>query len=176
MKYLAALIAASLTSPALSQDIETSSDTREISPAKSDQVERVVVTSRAINLYRNGNSSTGKLSVDPLNSTQQITTINESLIRDQGARNAKDIYRNIAGVSQFSYAGVTARGFRQEEIFFDGLRGDPYVGFNVPQLFNIERVDFLKGPAGMLYGPGAPGGLFNYVTKNLRQNSTPTLE
>lgn len=165
MKYLAALIAASLTSPALSQDIESSSDTREISPAKSDQVERVVVTSRAINLYRNGNSSTGKLSVDPLNSTQQITTINESLIRDQGARNAKDIYRNIAGVSQFSYAGVTARGFRQEEIFFDGLRGDPYVGFNVPQLFNIERVDFLKGPAGMLYGPGAPGGLFNYVTK-----------
>lgn len=165
MKYLAALIAASLTSPALSQDIETSSDTREILPAKSDQVERVVVTSRAINLYRNGNSSTGKLSVNPLNSTQQITTINESLIRDQGARNAKDIYRNIAGVSQFSYAGVTARGFRQEEIFFDGLRGDPYVGFNVPQLFNIERVDFLKGPAGMLYGPGAPGGLFNYVTK-----------
>ncbi|MEL7443791.1 MAG: TonB-dependent siderophore receptor, partial [Pseudomonadota bacterium] len=74
MKYLAALIAASLTSPALSQDIETSSDTREILPAKSDQVERVVVTSRAINLYRNGNSSTGKLSVDPLNSTQQITT------------------------------------------------------------------------------------------------------
>jgi iron complex outermembrane receptor protein len=116
-------------------------------------------------LYRNGESSTGKLSVDPLNSTQQITTINESLIRDQGARNAKDIYRNIAGVSQFSYAGVTARGFRQEEIFFDGLRGDPYVGFNVPQLFNVERVDFLKGPAGMLYGAGAPGGLFNYVTK-----------
>ena len=165
MKYLAAFIAASLTSPALSQDIASPSDTREISPVKSDQVERVVVTSRALNLYRNGNSSTGKLSVDPLNSTQQITTINESLIRDQGARNAKDIYRNIAGVSQFSYAGVTARGFRQEEIFFDGLRGDPYVGFNVPQLFNIERVDFLKGPSGMLYGPGAPGGLFNYVTK-----------
>ncbi|KXJ61256.1 MAG: TonB-dependent receptor [Alteromonas sp. Nap_26] len=163
MKYLAALIAASLASPALSQDIKVLQDTNEAS--KSAHVERVVVTSRALNLYRNGNSSTGKLSVDPLNSTQQITTINESLIRDQGARNAKDIYRNIAGVSQFSYAGVTARGFRQEEIFFDGLRGDPYVGFNVPQLFNVERLDFLKGPAGMLYGAGAPGGLFNYITK-----------
>ncbi|WP_394221662.1 TonB-dependent siderophore receptor [Alteromonas gracilis] len=165
MKYLAALIAASLTSPALSQDLETPKDSKQTQSSQSEQVERVVVTSRALNLYRNGNSATGKLSVDPLNSTQQITTINESLIRDQGARNAKDIYRNIAGVSQFSYAGVTARGFRQEEIFFDGLRGDPYVGFNVPQLFNVERVDFLKGPAGMLYGPGAPGGLFNYVTK-----------
>ena len=127
--------------------------------------ETIIVTGRAQALYRAGESSTGKLPTDPLSSTQVITTINADLIRDQGARDAQDIYRNIAGVSLFSYAGVTARGFRQEEIFFDGLRGDPYVGFNVPQLFNVERVDFLKGPAGMLYGQGAPGGLFNYVTK-----------
>ncbi|MEM0984928.1 MAG: TonB-dependent receptor [Pseudomonadota bacterium] len=127
--------------------------------------ETVIVTGRAQALYRAGESTTGKLAADPLDSTQVITTINADLIRDQGARDAQDIYRNIAGVSLFSYAGVTARGFRQEEIFFDGLRGDPYVGFNVPQLFNVERVDFLKGPAGMLYGQGAPGGLFNYVTK-----------
>jgi len=168
MKYLAALIAASLSSCVIAQENDnlTNTSDKDVTQQKEpEKIERVVVTSRALNLYRNGESSTGKLSVDPLNSTQQITTINESLIRDQGARNAKDIYRNIAGVSQFSYAGVTARGFRQEEIFFDGLRGDPYVGFNVPQLFNVERLDFLKGPAGMLYGAGAPGGLFNYITK-----------
>ena len=131
--------------------------------------ETVIVTGRAQQLYRVGESTTGKLPTDPLDSTQIITTINSDLIRDQGARDAQDIYRNIAGVSLFSYAGVTARGFRQEEIFFDGLRGDPYVGFSVPQLFNVERVDFLKGPAGMLYGQGAPGGLFNYVTKKPSQ-------
>ncbi|BCO17827.1 ligand-gated channel [Alteromonas sp. KC3] len=167
MKYIAAVITAALATNAFAQESGTTTQNtpQEANNANAKEVERVVVTSRALNLYRNGESSTGKLSVDPLNSTQQITTINESLIRDQGARNAKDIYRNIAGVSQFSYAGVTARGFRQEEIFFDGLRGDPYVGFNVPQLFNVERLDFLKGPAGMLYGAGAPGGLFNYVTK-----------
>jgi iron complex outermembrane receptor protein len=127
--------------------------------------DEIIVTGRAQRLYRVGETTSGKLSTDPLNSTQIITSINEQLIEDQGARDAKDIYRNIAGVSVFSYAGVTARGFRQEEIFFDGLRGDPYVGFSVPQLFNVERVEFLKGPAGMLYGQGAPGGLFNYVTK-----------
>ncbi|MEC8231136.1 MAG: TonB-dependent receptor plug domain-containing protein, partial [Pseudomonadota bacterium] len=167
MKYIAAVITAALATNAFAQESGTTTQNtpQEANNANSKEVERVVVTSRALNLYRNGESSTGKLSVDALNATQQITTINESLIRDQGARNAKDIYRNIAGVSQFSYAGVTARGFRQEEIFFDGLRGDPYVGFNVPQLFNVERLDFLKGPAGMLYGAGAPGGLFNYVTK-----------
>lgn len=165
---IAAAVAFALSSTgslAFAQDSEEQTDKNDIVESKEGNIERIQVISRALNLYRNGESTTGKLSVDPLNSTQMITTINADLIRDQGARDAEDIYRNIAGVSLFSYAGVTARGFRQEEIFFDGLRGDPYVGFNVPQLFNVERVDFLKGPAGMLYGPGDPGGLFNYVTK-----------
>lgn len=125
----------------------------------------VIVTGRAAALYRVGEISSAKLPVLPLLSTQTIQVINEDLIDDQGARDAQDLYRNFSGVNFFSYAGVTARGFRQEENFFDGLRGDPYAGFSVPQLFNVERVEFLKGPTGMLYGPGAPGGLFNYVTK-----------
>ncbi|HWU79341.1 MAG TPA: TonB-dependent receptor, partial [Caulobacter sp.] len=122
-------------------------------------------TARARQLYRAGETTSGKLATAPLESSLNIQVLNAELIRDQGARDAQDLYRNLAGVSLFSYAGVTARGFRQEEIFFDGLRGDPYVAFSVPQLFNVERLEFLKGPAGMLYGPGAPGGLFNYITK-----------
>ncbi len=125
----------------------------------------IIVTGRAQKLYRVDETVSGKLPTAPLESSQVVTTITKELIEDQGARNAQDLYRNISGVSVFSYAGVTARGFRQEEVFYDGLRGDPYAGFSVPQLFNIERVEFLKGPSGMLYGPGAPGGIFNYVTK-----------
>lgn len=128
----------------------------------------VVVTGRAAGLYRVEETSSGKLPAEPLASSQAITVITNQLIRDQGARDAQDLYRNISGVSLFSYAGVTARGFRQQENFYDGLRGDPYIGFSVPQLFNIDRVEFLKGPAGMLYGQTAPGGLFNYVTKKPR--------
>ncbi|MAN45833.1 MAG: TonB-dependent siderophore receptor [Hyphomonas sp.] len=130
----------------------------------------VIVTSRAQELYRVQETSSGKLPTEPLLSTQAITVINSQLIEDQGARDAQDLYRNISGVTVYSYAGVTARGFRQEENFFDGLRGDPYAGFSVPQLFNVERVEFLKGPAGMLYGAGAPGGLFNYITKTPSQD------
>jgi iron complex outermembrane receptor protein len=125
----------------------------------------IVVVGRAQSLYRVRDIEGGKLPVEPLLSTQTIQVIGKELIEDQGARDAADLYRNLSGVTTFSYAGVTARGFRQEEIFFDGLRGDPYAGFSVPQLFNVSRVEYLKGPSGMLYGPGAPGGLFNYVTK-----------
>ena len=125
----------------------------------------IVVTARAAKLYRAAGITSGKLPTEPLKTSQSIAVITNELIADQGARDAQDLYRNISGVSFFSYAGVTARGFRQQENFYDGLRGDPYIGFSVPQLFNIERVEFLKGPAGMLYGQTAPGGLFNYVTK-----------
>ncbi len=127
--------------------------------------DEVVVTGRASKLYRVEETASGKMPTEPLASSLSITVLTADLIADQGARDAQDLYRNISGVSVFSYAGVTARGFRQQENFYDGLRGDPYIGFAVPQLFNIERVEFLKGPAGMLYGQTAPGGLFNYVTK-----------
>ena len=143
------------------EDAAESSAAQEIAEPE----DTIIVTGRARKLYRVDATTTGKLASPPLESSQIITSITEELIEDQGARDAQDLYRNIPGVSFFSYAGVTARGFRQEEIFYDGLRGDPYAGFSVPQLFNIRRVEFLKGPAGMLYGPGAPGGLFNYITK-----------
>ena len=133
--------------------------------AEKEASEEIVVTARAAKLYRVEETASGKMPTEPLASSQTITVITSQLIEDQGARDAQDLYRNISGVSLFSYAGVTARGFRQQENFYDGLRGDPYIGFAVPQLFNIERVEFLKGPAGMLYGQAAPGGLFNYVTK-----------
>ncbi len=48
------------------------------------------------------------------------------------------------------------RGFRQDETTFDGLRGNPFEGFSIPQLFNIERVEVLKGPSATMNGGGEP--------------------
>ncbi|HKX77515.1 MAG TPA: TonB-dependent receptor [Novosphingobium sp.] len=125
----------------------------------------IIVTGRAETLYRVESTSVARGASDPLDIPQSVTVINESLIDDQGARDATDLYRNIAGVTTFSYSGVTFRGFRQDRVFYDNLRGDPFISFAVPKLFNIQRVEVLKGPSGMLYGPGEPGGLINYVTK-----------
>ncbi|MEL7022607.1 MAG: TonB-dependent receptor [Pseudomonadota bacterium] len=122
-------------------------------------------------MYRTPVTTSGKLETAQVDSSITITAITDDLIIDQGARDAADIYRNISGVTAFSYSGITARGFRQGDIFFDGLRGDLFPEFVVPQLFNIERVEFVKGPAGMLYGVTPPGGLFNYVTKKPTTNA-----
>ena len=147
------------------QDNETSASRTEETASRDQVIETIIVTGRAQALYRTTATSAGKLPNDPMDSSQVISAITKELIEDQGARISQDLYRNISGVTVFSYGGVTARGFRQEENFYNGLRGDPYIAFSVPQLFNIERVEFLKGPAGMLYGQAAPGGIFNYVLK-----------
>lgn len=125
----------------------------------------IVVTGRAQRLYRTDKTTIGKTAENPLDIPQALQILNAELIEDQGARDITDLYRNISGVTFFSYAGVTFRGFRQDEAYFDGVRGNPFIGFAVPHLFNIERVEVLKGPAGMLYGPGSPGGMINYVSK-----------
>lgn len=73
------------------------------------------------------------------------------------------ITSSIAGVSEFSYFGVSFRGFHDSgNVFYDGVCGDPYTGFGVPQLFNVERVEVLKGSAAALYGGGEPGGNANH--------------
>ncbi|MCY1671358.1 TonB-dependent receptor [Novosphingobium sp. SL115] len=131
----------------------------------SDRGDAIVVTGRVQRLYRAEQTTVGKAAEDPMNIPQALQVINSDLFADQGARDATDIYRNISGVSFFSYAGVTFRGFRQDQSFYDGQRGNPFIGFSVPQLFNIERVEVLKGPSGLFFGPGSPGGIINYVSK-----------
>ena len=134
--------------------------------------EDIVVTGRAQRLYRVETTTVGKAAEDPLNIPQALQVINEDLFTDQGARDATDIYRNISGVSAFSYAGITFRGFRQDQSFYDGQRGNPFIGFSVPQLFTVSRVEVLKGPAGLFFGPGSPGGIINYVSKTPSEVAT----
>ncbi|MCW8127257.1 TonB-dependent siderophore receptor [Microbulbifer halophilus] len=132
--------------------------------------EEIVVTGRAQEFYLESETRVGtKVATDIMDIPQSVQVLSAQLMRDQAARQVTDLYRAVAGVSEFSYSGVTFRGFRDDaNVFYDGVRGDPYSGFGVPQLFNFERVEILKGPAGALYGGGEPGGMINYVSKKPR--------
>ena len=140
--------------------------------ASKNSIEEVIVTGRASQFYFIEESAMAtKTPTDYMDLPQSIQVLSRQLIDDQAARQTTDLYRSISGVTQFSYSGVTARGFRQDQVRYDGVQGDPYGGFSIPQLFNIERVEVLKGPTGMLYGGGQPGGLLNYVTKKPKFDS-----
>ncbi|MCE0496117.1 TonB-dependent siderophore receptor [Vibrio salinus] len=126
----------------------------------------VVVYGRALSLYREQESSLAtKTPTDIDKIPQSVQVLPRQLIEDQGAREITDLYRSISGLSAYNYSYVTFRGFRQDETLFDGVRGNPFEGFSIPQLFNIERVEVLKGPTAALNGGGEPGGVINYVTK-----------
>ena len=129
--------------------------------------DEIVVIGRAQEYYLQTAPSLGNKFPDDLREIpQSIQILSEQLIKDQAAVEITDLYRNISSVSVFSYSGVTFRGFRQDEIRYDGLLGDPFSGFSVPLLFDIKQVEVIKGPSGALFGGGEPGGIINYVTRS----------
>lgn len=135
--------------------------------SETSSVEVIEVKGRAQQFYLDNNSSVGtKIEAELIDIPLSAQVLSNQLIIDQAARDITDLYRSIAGVSEFSYSGVTFRGFRDDSnVFYDGVRGDPFSGFGVPQLFNVDRVEVLKGPAAAVYGGGEPGGMINYVSK-----------
>lgn len=107
---------------------------------------------------------------------QAIAVLPARLLEDVAALDTKDLYRHISGVVDSPYSSTIVRGFTQREVLVNGARGNAFgslegdvnsSGFSTSQfrLTNVERVEVLKGPASVLYGPGEPGGVLNYVTK-----------
>ena len=136
-------------------------------------IEVITVKGRAAQFYFIDESTMAtKTLTNYMDLPQSVQVLSQKLISDQAARQTTDLYRSISGVTQFSYSDVTARGFRQDQAIYDGVQGDPFSEFGIPQLFNIERVEVLKGPTGMLYGAGQPGGLLNYITKKPKFDNT----
>lgn len=167
-----------LTAAQVAHSTESQNDPTQSAPAKgadsrdqevhgaSTTLDSVVVKGRVERLYRIEDTTTGTRTDTPTKDVPQaIQVIPQQLIDDQAAMEITDLYRNLSGVSFFSYSGVTMRGFRQDNVLFDGLRGDPYAGFSVPRLFSVNEVQVLKGSTGAMYGDGDPGGIINYTSK-----------
>ncbi len=109
-----------------------------------------------------------KSEIPLLETPQAVSVVTEGLIKDQDARKLEDVLRNVAGVSPGGYYDgwdyYRLRGFDSSfNTFWDGLRGD--YGMNA-EVFGLERVEVIKGPASTLYGQAPLGGLVNLVSKH----------
>jgi len=68
---------------------------------------------------------------------------------------------NIRGVTllDFSYTNEASVAVYADEVYL----GNPF--FATQQLFDVERVEILRGPQGTLYGRNATGGLVNFISR-----------
>jgi outer membrane receptor protein involved in Fe transport len=106
-----------------------------------------------------------------------ITAINQDAIDQKGIKDFSDIVRFTPGVAfdssqtnQISIRGISSRGGSGTTgIYIDDtpiqVRA---LGFNsddtLVKLFDLDRVEVLRGPQGTLFGAGSEGGTVRYIT------------
>lgn len=98
---------------------------------------------------------------------QSISVVTQEQIRDQAMASITDVVAYIPGIT--SHQGennrdqIVIRGNNTSADFFlNGVRDDVQY---YRDLYNVERVEALKGPNSMLFGRGGGGGVINRVSK-----------
>ena len=165
--------AALLSSQTLMAETATSSDAppaqtqpSAATESKEWQLEEVIVTAR---------KTTERLQDVPMS----IAAVSAQDIQKTGATSLSDLGHEVAGLTVVSAAPG------QNVITLRGLSGNNTVGFYIddtpltlgignavqptnydmdPALFDLSRVEVLRGPQGTLYGAGSFGGTVRYIT------------
>ncbi len=130
-----------------------------------ENIEEIVVTGR---LSRFGAT---RSATPILETARSVSVIDEAEFRTRGALTIDDTLNFTAGVVGDTFGFSTrgdfpkVRGFNAAEYrdgqqvlfgFYNNTRSDVYM---------LEQVEVLKGPASVLYGKGTPGGIVNAISK-----------
>lgn len=102
-----------------------------------------------------------------VNVPQAITVITADLINDQSMKSIGDVTRYVPGVGIAQGEGnrdtpVLRGNSTTADFFVNGVRDDVQY---MRDLYNVERVEVLKGPNAMIFGRGGSGGIINRITK-----------
>jgi catecholate siderophore receptor len=115
-----------------------------------------------------GTVSTSTKTPTPLRDVPQaVTVVPRSLIRDQLMSSVADTVNYIPGITTHQGENnrdqIVVRGNSSSADFYvNGVRDDVQY---YRDLYNVERIEALKGPNGMVFGRGGGGGVINRVTK-----------
>ncbi|MEO7727065.1 MAG: TonB-dependent receptor plug domain-containing protein, partial [Burkholderiales bacterium] len=121
-----------------------------------------------VNGYRATRSGTFTKTDTPLKEVPaSVTVVPAQLMKDQSMRSLGDVFRYVPGVlmhqGESNRDQVVIRGnSTTADFFINGVRDDAQV---FRDLYNLERVEVLRGPGGMIFGRGGAGGVVNRLTK-----------
>jgi catecholate siderophore receptor len=98
---------------------------------------------------------------------QSITVVSERMIADTSMQNMADVVRYVPGVGMAQGEGnrdtpILRGNASTADFFVDGVRDDVEY---YRDLYNVERVEALKGPNAMIFGRAGAGGVINRVTR-----------
>ena len=120
--------------------------------------------------YTTGGVSIGKATRSLRETPQSVTVITRYRLDDQNLRTVDDALLNAPGIIA-EYQSSTerkfySRGFEIDQVQFDGVPTQRGNGFSTSyDLAAYDRVEILRGPAGLFNGAGDPGGTINLVRK-----------
>lgn len=151
------------TSPLYAQDAPVSAAPPPTSEATQSGIEDIVVTAQ-------------KRAQSINNVGMSIAAISGDALIERGVSTAADLVKTVPG---FAYAetalGVPIYTLRGVGFVDQSLSAGPTVSVYVDEvplpysfmtkgsIFDLERVEVLKGPQGTLYGQNSTGGAFNYI-------------
>jgi len=90
---------------------------------------------------------------------------NLNIVQGRGSSNATNIYIRGVGQPDALQTFDPAVGFYVDDVYFSRIRGTQL------DLFDIERIEVLRGPQGTLYGKNTIGGALRVITRRPDQET-----
>ncbi|HNP32937.1 MAG TPA: TonB-dependent receptor [Flavobacterium sp.] len=111
----------------------------------------------------------GKSGIKPMDLPQTASVISQATLQNQQVNSITDILKNTNGVYIMGNTGgyqeeIASRGYQlgSSNTFKNGVR---YFNGMPIETSGLEKVEFLKGSAAILYGNVTAGGIVNFITK-----------
>ncbi|WP_434998274.1 TonB-dependent siderophore receptor [Vibrio scophthalmi] len=152
---LALVIGAVLAAPVMAESANTD--------------EHMVVEGREYGYKADSNSTAMRMEATQLETPGQVAVIDEQIIDEQRASTLGEVLKNDASITAGSRSTnrerFNLRGFELDSGSSFLRDGNQHWSHYRQPIELIERVEVLKGPAGLLYGESTPGGLVNMISK-----------
>ena len=135
------------------------------------RVEVIGEHEKQADLERNSQSAS-RLGLSLRDTPAAIEVLDQTLLKQRGLRSVTEAAQGVVGVLAGDFpaepAAFSMRGFANSQIntLYNGIKiGPPNMTSRVMDSGNLERIEFLKGPASLMSGEGAIGGAVNLVTR-----------